>query len=158
MEVSKWQTFLFCSLKMQSGSQTPFNIATLVHSSAQLQQRLYLWNDCYGSSYFPRPRFKNPKIAIANALGTDVGEGQSGSSSPHRTMLKSGQTPGMHISLQMATATFNSRNHKRLPLLIMYIMIFFFKRVGFFSPPFFFFLILFNISHHMLRFPLLEFI
>lgn len=50
--------------------------------------------------------------------GMDAEEGQSGPSSPHKTMLKSGQTPGMHISLQMARAAFNSMNHKRLPLLI----------------------------------------
>ena len=90
--------------------------------------------------HFPRPKFKNPKIAIANVLGTDAEEGQSGSSSPRKTMLKSGQAPGMHISLQMARATFNSRNHKRLPLLIMYIMIFiyFFFKKGRLLPSLFF--------------------
>jgi len=75
-------------------------------------------------SCFPRPKFKNPKIATANVLGTDAEEGQSGSSSPRETMLKSGQTPATHISLQMARATFNSRNHRRLSLLIMYITVF----------------------------------
>lgn len=75
MEVIKWQTFLFCSLEVQGRSQIPFNI---VRSSAQFQERLYLWNDCYDSSYFPRPRFKNPKIAVANVLGTDVGKGNLG--------------------------------------------------------------------------------
>lgn len=105
--------------------------------------------------HFPRPKFKNPKIAVANVLGTDAEEGQSGSSSPRKTMLKSGPIPGMHISLQMATATFSSSNHKRLPLLIMCItiFIFLFKEGGLLFSPSFIFLNLFIGSHHMLRFP-----
>lgn len=89
-------------------------------------------------------------------LGTDAEAGQSGSSSPRKTMLKSGHVPGMHISPQMATATFSSSNHKRLPLLIMCIMtfIFLFKEGGLLLSPSSIFLNLFIGSHHTLRFPL----
>lgn len=92
------QTFLFLQPRDTEQIPNATDVATFVLNSAHVQQRLSRRNGCLqlipaDVLHFPRLKFKNPEIAVANALGMDAEGGQSGSPSPCQTPLTPGQTP-----------------------------------------------------------------